>query len=76
MKFEYEVRKGIVLNADEMRAVHSEYGMLCTLECLFEEYDIPYYRARQLAYEVRRYMNKYNVCEEDAIEYVLKEHNL
>lgn len=72
MKFEYEI-KGIVLDEYDMQSIHEYYEQRCTAEFLVENYDINEKLAMELAYLVRRKMDKYGYTEEDAIYEVLDE---
>lgn len=72
MKFEYEI-KGIVLDEHDMQSIHEYYEQRCTAEFLVENYDINEKLAMELAYLVRRKMDKYGYTEEDAIYEVLDE---
>ena len=72
MKFEYEI-KGIVLDEYDMQRIKEYYEQRCTAEYLAENYDINEKLAMELAYLVRRKMNKYDYTEEEAIREVLIE---
>jgi hypothetical protein len=66
MKFAYTI-KGVTLNEFEMYDIKEFYEAHCSAEFIFENYDVTAEQAIKLGYEVRRLMNKYGGCEEDAI---------
>ena len=77
MDIKYQI-KGITLTASDLADIHSYYEAACTAEYLQDNYPqvTTDERALELGYEVRRKMDKYSYPEEEAIEFVLKEHRL
>ena len=72
MKFEYKI-KGITLNENEMRDIKQSYEILSTAEYILENYDLTGKDEMTLAYEIRRYMDKNDVTESEAIREILGE---
>ena len=72
MEFKYVI-KGVTLGENEMRDIHQYYEILCTAEYLLENYDFSEGVAMELASQIRRYMDKYDVTESEAICVILSE---
>lgn len=72
MEFKYEI-KGVVLDEYDMQRIHEYYEQRCTAEFLAENYDLNEKLAMELAYLVRRKMDKYGYTEEEAVNEVLAE---
>lgn len=70
MEFKYEV-KGITLGENEMRDIHQRYEILSTAEYILENWDFTEDEAMKLAYEVRRFMDKYDITESEALHRVV-----
>jgi len=72
MNFEYAI-KGITLNESEMRDIKECYEAICTAEYLMDNYsDLTEEEALTLGYEVRKWMDKYDTDETDAVYEVMK----
>lgn len=71
---EYEI-KGITLDMTDMMLIHKYYEAACTAEYLVERHNISEADAFQLGCDVRRYMDKYDYTEEEAINEVMKSQN-
>lgn len=76
MVIEYKI-KGITLSQSDLIDIDRYFEAACTAEYLLENYEqvTTEEQAMELGYEVRRKMDKYGYCEEDAIEEVLAEHS-
>lgn len=72
MVIEYTI-KGITLDVSDLIDIDRYYEAACTAEYLLENYEqvATEEQAMELGYEVRRKMDKYGYCEEDAIDAVL-----
>ena len=64
--FTFEI-KGITLDMCDMDKIHHQYEIYCTAEYLMENYALNEEQALKHASDVRRIMNKYGYCEDDAI---------
>ena len=76
MVIEYKI-KGITLSQSDLIDIDRYFEAACTAEYLLENYEqvTTEEQAMELGYEVRRKMDKYGYCEEDAIEEALAEHS-
>lgn len=76
MKIEYII-KGITLDVNDLMAVTAYYKRACTAEYIFENYPQIENEAKamDLAYEVRRLMDKYNYDEFEAVENILQKNH-
>lgn len=70
MEIKYEI-KGITLDVYDLMRIHEYYQVACTAEYILDNYDVTEEEAMKLAADVRRYMDKNNVVEEDAIYEVM-----
>lgn len=68
---EFEI-KGISLDVHDMSKINEYYEAACTGEYIYENYKVSAKRAMKLGYDVRRYMNKYDSSESDAIYEISK----
>ncbi len=66
MEIKYEI-KGITLDVFDLIKIHTYYEAACTAEYLMENYDLTEEKAMKLGAVVRRYMDKFNVTEDEAI---------
>ena len=76
MKIEYEI-KGVTLDVRDMIEISDYFAAACTAELLLDDYGdqvTTEEQALKLGYEVRRRMDKYGYCEDDAIDLVLEEY--
>lgn len=66
MKIQYEI-KGVTLDVYDLIKIHEYYQVACTAEYILDNYDVTEEKAMKLAADVREYMDKYNVVEDEAI---------
>lgn len=76
MEIKYEI-KGITLDELDLMDIHHYYEAARTAEYLMENYDISdESTAMHLGYEVRRFMDRYDYDEAEAIYEVLRKENV
>lgn len=71
MEIKYEI-KGITLDVWDLVKIHEYYVNACTAEYIIDNYDVTEEEAMKLAVEVREYMDRYGISEEDAIYEVMQ----
>lgn len=73
MKIEYKI-KGVTLDVHDLVEISNYLAAACTAELLLDDHGDQVTTEEQaltLGYEVRRQMDKYGYCEEEAIDLVL-----